>query len=1245
MRLFPIALIILLSLLFSSCANYRLNYAAGAEDWQTQQAADTAEVTYTLYLIGDIGDRAGKNLTGLDLLARHLRGAGEETGVIFLGNNLSKNHRRKEAYEGKLKDQLDIIKDFPGDLFFLPGESDWAADGLEGIEWQKDFIEDYLDREDVWMPDAGCSGPEEVELTDDLVLLLVDSEWYLRDWEGEIDINSDCEVKSRKVFRWLVNEEMKSNRHKNTVVAMHHPILSYGPHGGSHHWKDHIFPLTAVNDNLYIPLPIVGSLATYLRASIGNRRDIAHPVYQEMVDAFMDPARQNGRYIFAGAHDESLQYIERDSQVFIVSGGGSGRVTPSHTGKGADFSYSRSGFSRIHFYADGSAWVEFWATQDEHDKGKLVYRKQIKGPFPERVDQPEPEYEPIAPGATIRVPVSERDYEKGGLWRFFFGEHYRDVYKAEIEVPLFDLEQYRGGVEPIKRGGGAQTNSLRIEDESGRQYTLRSIDKDASRTVPYPFNQNVVLDIVEDNFSASHPFGALAAAELSKIAGIYHNNPKVVYLPRQAALGEYNDDYAEALYLLEERPDDEVWQDAEYFGNPEKIESTDNMLEEIRENHDHLLDDEALVYARLFDMLLGDWDRHDDQWRWGRTDEDSVKVYHPIPRDRDQVFGNYDGFAGVFIRQTAANSKQFKPFRDKIRNTKWENYNGRYLDQSLLTGLEWKDWEAAAKRLQETLTDEKIDEAVRRAWPGNIYALDGRDIVKKLQSRRNQLLEAARERYLFLARKVDVTGTDKKDLFEITQLDDGQLRVRVYDTNSDHEREMLFYERTFLRNETKEIRIYGLDDDDVFVVKGNGEGGPRINLIGGLGEDTYENEDSRLALHIYDSEQEDIELKGNKGFVKHLSDDPVYNLYDRRSHDYEYDFGGYFPSLGYNPEDGILLGLAGKFTTYGFKRSPFAGEHTLNLRYALSTSGIILRYKGDFTDAVGLWDLRLELDAQTPLYTNNYYGMGNNTQDRRLSEDEDNNYHRVRLSRVAFRPALVRRYQAGADLSIGPIVERLQLERTAGRYIAQIADDLPADIFDAQYYAGVHAAYKYRNQDDSVNPARGLALEMNGGWKKRLGVPGGQFPFLDAAVSIYQRLEPSGRVIFATRAGIDHRFNNRFEFFQAATIGGSGPEANFRGLRRDRYSGRTAFYHNIDLRVTVLESEDWGLPMSMGILAGFDHGRVWSVNGENRNGIWHKSYGGGVWLSPGNLILLNFSLFRSVEQQQALFTFTSSFFF
>jgi hypothetical protein len=36
-------------------------------------------------------------------------------------------------------------------------------------------------------------------------------------------------------------------------------------------------------------------------------------------------------------------------------------------------------------------------------------------------------------------------------------------------------------------------------------------------------------------------------------------------------------------------------------------------------------------------MLIGDWDRHYDQWRWAEYKKKGQVIYRPIPRDRDQV--------------------------------------------------------------------------------------------------------------------------------------------------------------------------------------------------------------------------------------------------------------------------------------------------------------------------------------------------------------------------------------------------------------------------------------------------------------------------------------------------------------------------------------------------------------------------------------------------------------------------------
>jgi len=102
---------------------------------------------------------------------------------------------------------------------------------------------------------------------------------------------------------------------------------------------------------------------------------------------------------------------------------------------------------------------------------------------------------------------------------------------------------------------------------------------------------------------------------------------------------------------------------------------------------------------------------------------------------------------------------------------------------------------------------------------------------------------------------------------------------------------------------------------------------------------------------------------------------------------------------------------------------------------------------------------------------------------------------------------------------------------------------------------------------------------------------------------------------------VQHRFGDDFEFYQAASIGGPGPDANFRGFRRARFIGHTAFYQNTDLRLKLLTSSNPTLPFSLGLTAGFDHGRVW-LEGEDSD-QWHYSYGGSLWFSPFDLFVIN----------------------
>ena len=88
----------------------------------------------------------------------------------------------------------------------------------------------------------------------------------------------------------------------------------------------------------------------------------------------------------------------------------------------------------------------------------------------------------------------------------------------EIRVKVFDIGKEKGGLTAVKRGGGLQTKSLRLEDDKGNEYVLRTIEKFPDNTLPEEFRQTFVKDAVVDGISASYPYAALSL--LSNQAGL-----------------------------------------------------------------------------------------------------------------------------------------------------------------------------------------------------------------------------------------------------------------------------------------------------------------------------------------------------------------------------------------------------------------------------------------------------------------------------------------------------------------------------------------------------------------------------------------------------------------------------------------------------------------------------------------------------------------------------------------------------
>lgn len=248
------------------------------------QAQGTSELVHSIFLIGDAGEPkyAPENLK---VLKNKLVEAGQNSSVIFLGDNIyprglgdDEDPDRAEQ-EKKLVDQLNVVKNYEGRTFVIPGNHDWAkgtGEGWQHVLNQQQFVNDYLENADVFQPNDGCAGPVETELSNGLWLIIFDMQWLLHK-SNKPEEDSNCEFKNSVAVLQAIDDLLAKHKNDRVILASHHPLYSYGLHGGRYPFKDHIFPLESAKKGLYIPLPVIGSIYPLFRSTIGNIQDIPHP--------------------------------------------------------------------------------------------------------------------------------------------------------------------------------------------------------------------------------------------------------------------------------------------------------------------------------------------------------------------------------------------------------------------------------------------------------------------------------------------------------------------------------------------------------------------------------------------------------------------------------------------------------------------------------------------------------------------------------------------------------------------------------------------------------------------------------------------------------------------------------------------------------------------------------------------------------------------------------------------------------
>jgi hypothetical protein len=664
-------------------------------------------------------------------------------------------------------------------------------------------------------------------------------------------------------------------------------------------------------------------------------------------------------------------------------------------------------------------------------------------------------------------------------------------------------------------------------------------------------------------------------------------------LPDVAALGEFRERFAGTLGFIEERA---ITEHARPFAGAAEIIDGDEIFERVQRGPRDRVDTRAFLAARLFDLLIGDWDRHRGQWGWARFGDEPVTRWVPIPEDRDQAFVRYDGLILALGRIT---TPQIVNFGDGYPNIFGLTWNGRELDRRFLMELEWPVWDSVATALQARLTDSVIDAAVS-AMPAEYRAVDGSRMAHALKRRRDNLRAAADRFYRLLAREVAVHATDEGEIATVDRRSDGSVDFALARRSNARDAGP-YFRRRFNSRETSEIRVYLHGGDDRVVVRGDGRG-LTLRFIGGDGSDEVIDSSRAGGVRFYTA---DGDRAGGPAPVK--VDRREFVLPPKRTPTElpPRDWGQLWRAVtwaNFGPDVGFFIGGGAYRVRYGFRHLPYASK--VRLRAGYSTGGRTGRFGLSAQLHRANSRLRADVEARVSgIDILRFHGFGNEIQ---LLGPNDDEFYRVHHTQYSLDPTLVLPLGPRAELAVGPTLKYSSTADQPGRVLATIPDLYGSGNFGQ---VGLTTHLEIDTRDVAAAATRGVHLRAGGSLYPAVWDVVSTFGEVHGEASTYlSATRVPLRPTLALRAGAKKVWGT-LPFQEAAFIGDA---STVRLGRQNRYAGDASVYGNAELRLQI-SRVFLLLPGHFGVFGLGDIGRVF-LEGESSD-RWHNAVGGGVWLS------------------------------
>ncbi|MBB6610106.1 metallophosphoesterase [Pontibacter sp. Tf4] len=360
--------------------------------WRQSQLPPDSGKVYSLAMLGDVGAVATNGSDPVLTYFERWQQENAEAGMaVFLGDNLypvglpPEGHRHRAMAETRLQTILNQLQQYNTRCTFLSGNHDWnkgRPDGYQYMLRQEKYIVEALQNPESYLPAHGCPGPVAIQLTEGLLLLVINTQWWVQRGEKPLGKKYNCPYADIEEFYINLNNLLRRNRHQRIVVAGHHPLYSNALHGGKFTIKQHVFPLTAAHKRFLIPLPILGSLYPFYRKFFGANEDMSHKRYKKMRKRLLQIFHRYQNIIYVAGHDHNLQYFEKRGNHYLVSGSGS-KTAFVKKGGSSTFALEQPGFIVLNYYYTGEIWLEIHVVPAPNSgaapgTGEVIFRKKLE---------------------------------------------------------------------------------------------------------------------------------------------------------------------------------------------------------------------------------------------------------------------------------------------------------------------------------------------------------------------------------------------------------------------------------------------------------------------------------------------------------------------------------------------------------------------------------------------------------------------------------------------------------------------------------------------------------------------------------------------------------------------------------------------------------------------------------------------------------------------------------------------------